>query len=142
MVKLETVEDFEKVRKALSDSSSKPRHYSVKPFSYCPHCNDVKEFEAPVFVSNHDLITVKCLGCRSFFQITDHIRRDEIMWGARYAEVIDQIPDFFRAESKRLNSREMQSAFYTVALERRIAEEKTNQRRIKDKIQDLAKLRI
>ncbi len=140
MVRLETVEDFEKVRKALDDPKSAARDYSVCPYSYCWYCNDVKEFEAPFVESWGESINVKCLGCGNFFFVADIGLVKGISWGRQFAN--DKIPDQFRNEMKKLNSREIQRNYYAVALEKRIAKEKSELRKIQNTIQYFASLRF
>ena len=139
MVKLETVEDFEKVRKALEDPKSSPRDYSVCPYSYCCHCDEVREFEAPCVESWGELINVKCLDCGKMFFVTNLDLVKSISWG-RQSET-DKIPEQFKGEIKKLNSREMQKNFFSVALEKRIGREKSELRKVQNRIQELARLR-
>ena len=44
--RLETVEDFERIAKALQDPSAKLHEYTVKSFGYCLNCESVVEYEA------------------------------------------------------------------------------------------------
>jgi len=140
MIRLETVEDFEKILSNLEDLSSKPRYYCVCPYSYCSYCNEVKEFEAPVPVGRGDIITVMCLGCSKFFTIEDLKDKDNIDWGDVF--ILDnQSSTSHLAEMKRLNSREMQTKFFAVELERRITKEKSELRKTQDRIHKFARLR-
>lgn len=138
MVQLETVEDFEKVKKALEDPKSTPRDFCVCPYSYCWYCDEVREFEAPCVSSWGESINVKCLGCGKFFFITNIGLIKSISWGqSENSKTSEQ----FRNEMKKLNSREMQKNFFAVALEKRIAKEKGELGKVQDRIRGFARLR-
>ena len=140
MIRLETVEDFEKVRKALQDPNSQPRDLCICPYSYCWHCEEVTEFDAPYGPANS--ITVKCLGCGNFFTVDDYnsaYNKNNIFWGLRFSN--DTVSEVVITEMRKLNSREMQTKFFAVELERRIAKEKGELRRVQNRIQKFAKLR-
>lgn len=139
VVQLETVEDFEKVKRALEDLKSTPRDYCVCPYSYCWYCDEVREFEAPCVVSCSESINVMCLGCKKAFFVTDIGLIKSISWGNQF--VYDKILEQFRNEMKRLNSREMQKNFFAVVLEKRIAKEKSELRKVKDTVQKFAQFR-
>lgn len=141
MVRLETVEDFERVRANLKDQDGKPRHYCVRPYSYCAHCDEVKEFESPSPVSSGEIITVRCLGCDRLFVIDDRECRDNIVWG-RSSVVNRKASPEHLAEINRLNSRELQGIFFVSVLEERIAREKSELRNVQDRILDFSRLRL
>jgi len=142
MIRLETVEDFEKVRKALRNMNIPPRFYCICPYSYCFHCKEVNEFEAPMPYCLADAIKVKCLGCSNFFVLNDFKYKNDIFWGFPFLDI-----NLFRMfkdqvdEMKKLNSREMQAKFFAVELEKRIAKEKSELRKVQNRIHKFAKLR-
>ncbi|MDP3696656.1 MAG: hypothetical protein Q8R55_01335 [Candidatus Taylorbacteria bacterium] len=138
MVQLETVEDFEKVKKALEDAKSTPRDYCVCPYSYCQRCNEVREFEAPAVESLGELIRVKCMGCGDYFLISKLRDKNNIFWGFQSSYVFSSEHG---AEMTKLNSREMQFKFFAVALEKRITKEKSELRTVQDRIQKFARFR-
>lgn len=141
MVRLETVEDFERVRANLRDQDGKPRHYCVRPYSYCAYCDEVKEFESTAPLSLGEMITVKCLGCNHLFVIDDPECRDNILWGG--SSVINRkASPAHLAEMNRLNSRELQGIFFVSALEERILREKSELRNVEGRIQDFSRLRL
>lgn len=141
MVRLETVEDFERIRANLKDQDGKPRYYCVRPYSYCAHCDEVKEFESTPPVSSGEIIKVRCLGCDHFFVINDPERRDNILWGG--SSIVNRKASAEHlAEMNRLNSRELQGIFFVSVLEERIAREKSESRNVQDKIRDFARLRL
>ena len=141
MVRLETVEDFERVKANLKDQDSKPRYYCVRPYSYCAYCDEVKEFESTVPGSSGEMITVKCLGCDHLFFVDDHRCRDNILWGGS-SIVNRKASSEHLAEMNRLNSRELQRIFFVSVLEERIAREKSESRNVQGRIQDFARLRF
>lgn len=61
MVKLESIQDFYAVTRALMDNNnSKPHEYTVKPYGYCTVCKAVVPFE---FMAYQDWLFEKCLSC-------------------------------------------------------------------------------
>ena len=64
MIRLETVEDFEKVAKALKDPKSKLFQYMVHSFGFCKLCNMVTEYNG---VGSIEGAYVTCHLCKETF---------------------------------------------------------------------------
>ena len=138
MVQLETVEDFENIKKALSNPVSQPRQYCICPYSYCWRCDEVKEFEAPIWRSDSDCISVICSNGHGYF-LDQKVSINNLLWGTQ--AINEKLQQEFVNEMNRLNSREMQVKFFAVELERRITAEKKKMREVKISIEGYARLR-
>lgn len=66
MVRLETVEDFEKAKKALKNYNSQPWEYRVRPHGYCTFCFKITEF---VPACDSQMFAKECLNCKSNFEV-------------------------------------------------------------------------
>ena len=137
MVRLETVEDFERIRQALNNPNSQMKDYCICPYDYCIFCKDVKEFSTPYGYGDESFVFVKCLGtCYGFFHNEKPLDRTEFFHFCNKMP-----PNEFWSELHRLNSREIQARFFISELEKRISVEKKKMRELKGSIERLARLR-
>src|SRR3989344_465245 len=60
--RLKTVEDFERVAKALQDPNAKLHEYTVKSFGYCLTCESVVEYEGEY---GPEWLQETCLKCKA-----------------------------------------------------------------------------
>lgn len=142
MLQLETVEDFEKVRKVLDDPRSRPDQFRIRSFGFCSACNRLTEF---CDYNSDDKCKRMCLGCNRVFQF-----HPEVGAGECYQSNDGQWYETLMCESRdpvtikkylQLYSREYQYRFFKTMLEKQIRRFKTEERKIKRKIKQLAKLR-
>lgn len=74
MIRLETVEDFERVNKALNNPGSKLSEYCVVNYGYCGFCKSIAVFDA-TSVRDEDNSTptgIRCRVCQNHF-LPDHM---------------------------------------------------------------------
>ena len=127
MVRLETVEDFEKVRDALNDPQSRLCDYLVREFGYCISCGSVTDYT----YDEGGLINryIVCLSCqnmsRARFLFTGNV----------------DIPFEAQEKIRELHSRERQREFFQEALEEFIKKHKARERQVRNETRQLAKLR-
>ena len=115
-MRLETVEDFEKVAQALKNPKSKPCHYQVRDFGYCRKCHAVTEFDGSFSLEG---TYVTCLRCKRNFTWP------QLVPGCEPAEMYvvtdegeNSMPKSAQDEIRRLNSREAQLGFFLELLEK------------------------
>ena len=139
MVQLETVEDFEKIKKALEDNTSQQKDYCICPYDYCNFCKGVREFETPYGYSVESTVWAKCLGnCGSLFHNGGPQVRTPYFHFGNYELPPEQFWDLLQM----VNSRQMQSKFFAAELEKRISAEKKKMIELKSSFERLAKLRF
>lgn len=136
MIRLETVEDFENVRKALSNPNSKPWQYCVKPWGFCRFCKSVTEFEAPF--GKAEFFVIQCLGCQSHFEVEG--TGGGVLTGVYLTG--NEVPPEFQLKVQKLNSRFNQREYFRTVLENKINELKRKRRQAENEIRRFAKLRL
>ena len=135
MFRLETVEDFERVRKALGDPKSKPHQYRVKEFGYCTYCKEVTEC---YHYAGKEGSSVGCLRCnRGYYELMG----DTVSHTYFTRFEIDRMPQNAQKLVFERHSREYQRKFLKEQLEACIKILKKEQRVLSGKIRQLAKLR-
>lgn len=143
MVRLETVEDFEKVKPALDDPNSKSYQYCVKRFGFCTACNKLTEYDDDGPTSFGCRM---CLSCKRVFEF----RFDEIKYAAGECYVSHDRQEYYTLlscehylikEFERLHSREHQMKLFDKERETYIKKLKRNVKESNNKIRRLAKLR-
>src|SRR3989344_4113502 len=113
MIRLETVEDFEKVRKALDDSASKPYQFCIQNLGYCTACKTLTFYDGSYSIEGCD---ERCLRCMRTFNYGLSGDRN---W--YYTDFEDKnIPDHIREEFGKLISRENQKKIFKIRLEAHI----------------------
>lgn len=143
MIRLETVEDFEKVRKALDDPKSFSYQFCIKSFGFCTACNRLTEFDDD---NSMDSCHRKCLSCKRIFKFSyDGVKhtsgecyfcQDEHEYFIFVSQ--DQNP---RKEYEKLHSREYQDKLFARELEARIRKLKQEIRKSNNLVRRFAKLR-
>lgn len=111
--KLETLEDFQRVAKALADPDAKPHEYCVQSFGYCTHCLKVTSYTSESGPEGGIIVCKECL------------RRDA--WGSyRYGVAVsapyftgNMVPLRYREEVAKRHSRGNQSVYFWKFLEHR-----------------------
>jgi len=153
MIRLETVEDFERVDKALNNPGGKLSEYCVMNYGYCGFCRSIAVFDA-VSVCDEDNVTptvVRCCGCQNQF-LPDHRGLSyhycvEHEWDQPVKQEIfsfrinGYIPESQNEIVREFFSRDNQRKLFNEKLETRIKAFKSEQRVISSKIRRLAKLR-
>ena len=150
MIRLETVEDFEKAKKILADPKSQSHEYWIKNFGFCSGCNRLTEyFEYTSTIGEGNKRSYKtCFGCNRSFEF----KYDGIKYvaGECYFSYDEQEYRVFLSESdkpelieelERLYSRKQQIKFFKEKLEIKIAGLKREMRTNNRTIRRLAKLR-
>ena len=99
--RLETVEDFERVAKALQDPNAKLHEYTVKSFGYCLNCENVVEYEADY---GPEWFQQTCLHCNGIRSAAIGSFRNLILTG-------DMVPVAVAEQIGHLYSRKMQKTF-------------------------------
>ncbi len=141
MLQLETVEDFERVKKLLDNPNSQSHEYRVKDFGFCTACNRITGFEEN---ESENGCQKECLSCHRIFKF-----RPEYGAGECYFSQDDQQYCYFMSERQigpskeleRLYSRKHQKKLFREELERSIVKYKAEERKAKRKVRRLAKLR-
>ncbi|MBI4158506.1 MAG: hypothetical protein HY505_02730 [Candidatus Yanofskybacteria bacterium] len=149
MLRLETVEDFERVDKALSDPGSSLSEYCVMNYGYCGFCKSLCVFD---FIS--EPYHIHCRGCEHDFY-PDHLGLSYLymisLGSPDYPEPA-QVFEFKLGKdipkqqqkvsiNRRQFSRSYQRMVFDDILKSRIRELKREQRSLAGKIRRLAKLR-
>ena len=150
MVQLETVEDFEKVRKALDDPNSKPEQYAIRSFGYCSFCEELTEYRGWGMFGN---AWVDCLQCLKSFEHpsfgSEHLyysfssKHNYYYTTGKNIPLVkeDQIPKELRLEFNKLNSLEYQRKIFNEKREDLIKKLKQQTRTANSQVRRLAKLR-
>lgn len=140
MPKLETVEDFEKKDKVLSDPNSKLSEYCVVDYGYCGFCAALSTFDRFL-----EPFHIRCRGCGKGFY-PDHLgfllcagERGSQRSYYEFMLCTDREPK--SRKERQFFSRENQRKLFSQLLESRIRELKREQRTLAGKIRRLAKLR-
>ena len=135
MVKLETVEDFENIRKLLEDPKSKPHQYRIMEFGYCPDCNEITRCQQS---ANIEVVSVTCLRCNhNYYRL---IGEQATIPYLTYIE-IDQMPHWAKTSVNQRHSREFQMKVFQDKLEKFIKKEKAFARKHGNNVRQAAKLR-
>jgi len=139
MIRLETVEDFEKVAKAFKDPNSKPFQYVIRPYGFCKLCNRATEYIA---VGSIEGVYVTCLFCSKIFSDWNYVP-ESYQLGHLYETDSAGITDHVAREAviNQLNSREQQKIFFNEKLEQFIKKAKKKQRDANKEVRQSAKLR-
>ena len=140
MIRLETVEDFEKVNKALNNPNSKPFEYIIRSFGFCSrYCRKITEFYGTY---NAEICYETCYGCGKTFSGVGSSFSNAYYPSDWYITGLEEIDIKNKADLLRLNSREVQKLFFNERLEIALVSAKSNQRKAKKEVRRLAKLRI
>ena len=99
--RLKTVEDFERVAKALQDPNAKLHEYTVKSFGYCLTCESVVEYEGEY---GPEWLQETCLKCKAIASAAMGSFRRFILTG-------DMVPVAVAEEIAHLYSRKTQKTF-------------------------------
>ena len=110
--RLETVEDFERVAKALQDPNAMPHKYVVKSFGYCLNCESVVEYEGNY---GPEWFQETCLKCKTIASAAIGSFRRLILTG-------DMVPVAVAEEIAHLYSRKTQKTFLLECATARIQE--------------------
>ena len=110
--RLKTVEDFERVAKALQDPNAKLHEYTVKSFGYCLTCESVVEYEGEY---GPEWLQETCLKCKAIASAAMGSFRRFILTG-------DMVPVAVAEEIAHLYSRKTQKTFLIESVTARIQE--------------------
>lgn len=146
MLRLETVEDFEKVKKAFDNPRSKHYQFMVRNFGYCKICRIVTEYEGNYsFESCHET----CRKCGSIFgypKTHGTLPSDfyiTINMDDMFPMPSSPVPNYeVYLKLEQLHSRKQQKIFFQELLEKFIKKIKAAERQARNKTRQLAKLRI
>ncbi len=144
MIRLETVEDFEKVDKALDNPDSKLNEYCVAEYGYCGFCGLLCVCDN-ISIPEH---YIRCHECGNSFY-PDHIGLSYLYHQNRMQvfefKFGDDLPKHSQSGGMAVTSKELskeyQRELFNVMLEARITALKKEQRGLAGKVRQLAKLR-
>ncbi|GEM_PF-4742870 len=145
MIRLETVEDFEKVAKVMRNHNAELSEYCVIDYGYCSFCKALR-----MYYPKQDHI--RCSGCDNDFYL-DHMGLSYLYMisagSPDYPEPAqvfdfklgDDIPKQHRTSKAEIFSGKHQRDLFNFMLNSRILTLKKEQRALSSKIRRLAKLR-
>src|SRR3989344_6156866 len=140
MLRLETVEDFEKVKKLLDNPKSQSYEYRVKDFGFCTACNRITGFEENELEGR---CQKRCLSCRRIFEFRPEHGAGECYFSQddqEYCCFVSEGQTDLIKELERIYSRKHQNKLFREELERSITKHKAEERKIKNMVRRLAKL--
>jgi len=138
MLRLETVEDFERIARALADPDSQPDDFIVRRFGYCKICRAVRGCEGYM---DEDCVE-RCYGGRE-----SGSGHDFYVDGTSGAVLVGifltggHIHSAYRRKVENLHSRKNQTIFFRAALDQHILQAKKERRKAGQMVRRLAKLR-
>lgn len=141
MLRLETVEDFERVDRALGDPNSKLHEYCMVDYGYCGFCTSISAFDR-ILEPHH----IRCRGCGNSFY-PDHMGLSFLFYTGEkearrvYEFMLGTMPEPRTRKERKFFSGENQRKLFNQLLEFRIRELKREQRVLGGKVRRLAKLR-
>lgn len=134
-MRLETVEDFERVAKVFKNPESKSHEYGVKDFGYCRKCHAITEYNGDFGLEGCYLTCLKCGANFTSSQGMPGYNPIEM-----YAISEDDMPQSAGSEFKRLRSREAQLQFFLKLLERKKLAARKQERQARATVRRLAKI--
>lgn len=139
MIQLETVEDFERIKKALRDPDSMPSQFAVKTFGYCNICYKITEYDGDYGMEG---CYETCRNChRTFGSHSGGLIEPSYRYVTLSTSDSLSIPHEIIDELRRLESREQQYVFFEAESEKMIKKYKARERQTRVGIRRLAKLR-
>lgn len=138
MLRLETVEDFERVRKALDNPRSSSDEYRVKDFGFCCFCDRITEYRIE---PENEWGIIFCFQCKMTFKPGHHMDYSKNNPEGPYITHIPRESDTGE-RLHYLRSRVQQTTYFLEMLEQFIGRQKTEERKIRNTIRRLAKLRL
>ena len=136
MVKLETVEDFEKAKKYLDDSRTESHQYRIKEFGYCSYCREVTEYHHNANIEGTSVVCCKCKW--GYYRLVGESVTKPMYF--TYLE-LSQMPYSAIISVIDRHSRDSQKEFFNQALEQFITKQKAIVRQANNLTRRLAKLR-
>ena len=151
MLRLETVEDFERLDNALSNPDSKLSEYCVVNYGYCNYCKSLEVFDCSLNDESQEPERISCCGCDNDF-LPDYMGLSHLYYPKRSNNPKDQIlvyqfriggdiSEIHHSAEREFFSREHQRQLFNEKLETRIKAFKSEQRTLSNKVRRLAKLR-